>query len=110
MFAQAYSDPSGLPAAKAFTAAYRERFGTAPARWAAEAYDAVGLIARAARATSATGAERERMARRLFLTTHPGITRTLSFYADRRVRFETGIFLYRVEGGRARSLGPYTKV
>ncbi|MEV5600769.1 bifunctional serine/threonine-protein kinase/ABC transporter substrate-binding protein [Streptomyces sp. NPDC052299] len=110
VFAQAYSDPAAVPAAKAFTAAYRKRFGTAPARWAAEAYDAVGLIARAARTTSATGAEREGMAQRLFLTTHPGITRTLSFDAVRRVRYEGGIFLYRVEGGRARFLGPYTKV
>ncbi|MGW2179547.1 protein kinase domain-containing protein [Streptomyces sp. NPDC001732] len=110
VFAQAYSDPSGLPAAKAFTAAYRKRFEAPPARWAAEAYDAVGLIARAARSTSATGAEREGIAQRLFLTTHPGITRTLSFRASRQVRFEKGIFLYRVEGGRARFLGPYLKV
>ncbi|MFJ4501891.1 bifunctional serine/threonine-protein kinase/ABC transporter substrate-binding protein [Streptomyces sp. NPDC088864] len=111
VFAQAYSDPAAVPAAKAFTAAYRKRHGTAPARWAAEAYDAVGLIARAARTTSATGAEREGMAQRLFLTTHPGITRPLSFDALRRVRYEDdGIFLYRVEDGRARFLGPYTKV
>ncbi|MET9663307.1 ABC transporter substrate-binding protein, partial [Streptomyces sp. NPDC006510] len=110
VFAQAYSDPAAVPAAKAFTAAYRKRFGAAPGRWAAEAYDAVGLIAEAARSTSATGAEREGMAQRLFRTTHPGITRTLSFYASRQVRYETGIFLYRVEHGRARLLGPFTKV
>ncbi|MFC9757656.1 bifunctional serine/threonine-protein kinase/ABC transporter substrate-binding protein [Streptomyces sp. NPDC056921] len=110
VFAQAYTDPAAVPAAKAFTAAYRKRFGSAPARWAAEAYDAVGLIADAARATSATGAEREGIAQRLFRTTHPGITRTVSFSATRQVRYETGIYLYRVEHGRARFLGPYTKV
>jgi eukaryotic-like serine/threonine-protein kinase len=110
VFAQAYSDPTALPAAKAFTAAHRRRFGAPPARWAAEAYDAVGLIARAARATSATGAEREGIAQRLFLTTHKGITRTLSFRPSRQLRFEEGIFLYRIEGGRARFLGPYLKV
>ncbi|MFF9567153.1 bifunctional serine/threonine-protein kinase/ABC transporter substrate-binding protein [Streptomyces sp. NPDC014685] len=110
VFAQAYSDPTALPAAKAFTAAHRKRFGAPPARWAAEAYDAVGLIARATSATSATGAEREGIAQRLFLTTHKGITRTISFHSSRQLRFEEGIFLYRVEGGRARSLGPYLKV
>ncbi|MFF4081076.1 bifunctional serine/threonine-protein kinase/ABC transporter substrate-binding protein [Streptomyces sp. NPDC001777] len=110
VFAQAYSDPTALPAAKAFTAAHRKRFGAPPARWAAEAYDAVGLIARAARATSATGAEREGIAQRLFLTTHKGITRTISFRPSRQLRFEEGIFLYRVEDGRARFLGPYLKV
>ncbi|MGW1842051.1 bifunctional serine/threonine-protein kinase/ABC transporter substrate-binding protein [Streptomyces sp. NPDC001966] len=110
VFAQAYSDPAAVPAAKAFTAAYRKRFGSVPGRWAAEAYDAVGLIADAAGSTSATGAEREGIAQRLFRTTHRGITRTVSFYASRQVRYETGIYLYRVEHGRARFLGPYTKV
>ncbi|MFE6665311.1 bifunctional serine/threonine-protein kinase/ABC transporter substrate-binding protein [Streptomyces sp. NPDC057697] len=110
VFAQAYSDPTAVPAAKAFTAAYRKRFGAAPGRWAAEAYDAAGLIAAAARSTSATGAEREGIAQRLFRTTHRGITRTLSFRTSRQVRYETGIFLYRVEHGRARFLGPYTEV
>ncbi|MDK0522925.1 bifunctional serine/threonine-protein kinase/ABC transporter substrate-binding protein [Streptomyces sp. ML-6] len=110
VFAQAYSDPTVLPAAKAFTAAHRKRFGGPPARWAAEAYDAVGLIARATSATSATGAEREGITQRLFLTTHKGITRTISFRSSRQLRFEEGIFLYRVEDGRARFLGPYLKV
>ncbi|MEV6145909.1 bifunctional serine/threonine-protein kinase/ABC transporter substrate-binding protein [Streptomyces sp. NPDC051992] len=110
VFAQAYTDPTALPAAKAFTAAYRKRFGTAPARWSAEAYDAVGLIARAVPATGAAP-ERGGVAQRLFRASHPGITRTLSFSsAVRKVRIETGIFLYRVEHGRARFLGPYTKV
>ncbi|MEU3653754.1 bifunctional serine/threonine-protein kinase/ABC transporter substrate-binding protein [Streptomyces sp. NPDC032161] len=110
VFAEAYTNPSLLPAAKAFTAAYRRRFGTAPARWAAEAYDAVGLIARAARATSAVDAVRDGLAQRLFLTRHPGITRTLSFQRTRQVTYETGMFLYRIDGGRARFLGPYEDV
>lgn len=110
VFAEAYADPSGLPAAKAFTAAYRRRFRAAPARWAAEAYDAVGLIARAARSTSATDTVRVGIAQRLFLTRHPGITRTLSFQRTRQVTYETGMFLYRIDGGRARFLGPYEDV
>ncbi|MFE7425690.1 bifunctional serine/threonine-protein kinase/ABC transporter substrate-binding protein [Streptomyces sp. NPDC057545] len=110
VFAEAYTDPPGLPTAKAFTAAYRRRFGTAPARWAAEAYDAVGLIARAVRSTSAEDAERGGVVQRLFLTRHPGITRTLSFRPNREVEYETGMFLYRIEGGQARFLGPYEDV
>ncbi|MFD0343601.1 bifunctional serine/threonine-protein kinase/ABC transporter substrate-binding protein [Streptomyces sp. NPDC127117] len=111
VFAQAYTDPKALPAAKAFTAAHRERFGAPPGRWSAEAYDAAGLIARAARTTSAADAERGGIAQRLFRTTHPGITRTLSFHAStRQVRTETGMFLYRISDGRARFLGLYSKV
>ncbi|MFH8515380.1 hypothetical protein ACH4CE_09735 [Streptomyces gelaticus] len=59
-----------------------------------------------ARSTGATGAEREGIAQRLFRTSHPGISRTLSFSPSRRVRYETGLFLHRVEEGRARFLGP----
>ncbi|MER5499202.1 bifunctional serine/threonine-protein kinase/ABC transporter substrate-binding protein [Streptomyces sp. NPDC002466] len=110
VFAEAYGDPAAMPAAKTFTAAYRERFGTVPARWAAEAYDAVGLIADATRTTSADGAPREGITQRLFLTTHKGISRTLEFAPTRSVDYRTGLFLYRVEGGRARFLGPYLKV
>ncbi|MFF9347710.1 bifunctional serine/threonine-protein kinase/ABC transporter substrate-binding protein [Streptomyces sp. NPDC014734] len=104
VFAEAYSDPSAMPAAKAFTAAHRKRFGTAPARWAAEAYDAVGLIADAARTTSASGTLREGITQRLFLTTHKGISRTLKFARSRAVDYRTGLFLHQVEKGRARFL------
>jgi ABC-type branched-subunit amino acid transport system substrate-binding protein len=110
IFAQAYTDPAALPAAKAFTAAHRERFGAPPGRWSAEAYDAAGLIARAAGTTSAADAERGGVAQRLFRTTHRGITRTLSFHSTRQVRTELGMFLYRVQDGRARFLGLYSKV
>ncbi|MFE3150284.1 bifunctional serine/threonine-protein kinase/ABC transporter substrate-binding protein [Streptomyces sp. NPDC059218] len=111
VFAQAYTDPTALPAAKAFTAAHRKRFGAPPGRWSAEAYDAAGLIARAARTTSAADVERGGIAQRLFRTTQPGITRTLSFRPDiRQVRIEAGMFLYRVRGGRARFLGLFSKV
>ncbi|XQE82898.1 ABC transporter substrate-binding protein [Streptomyces microflavus] len=111
VFAEAYADPAGLPTAAGFTAAHRRRFGAPPATWAAEAYDAVGLIARAAAATSAAGAERDGLAQRLFRTEHRGIVRTLAFHAPtRQVRYENGIFLYRIEKGRPRFLGPYGEV
>ncbi|MFD8106513.1 ABC transporter substrate-binding protein [Streptomyces microflavus] len=111
VFAEAYADPAALPTAAGFTAAHRRRFGAPPATWAAEAYDAVGLIARAAAATSAAGAERDGLAQRLFRTEHRGIVRTLAFHAPtRQVRYENGIFLYRIEKGRPRFLGPYGEV
>ncbi|MFJ2093632.1 bifunctional serine/threonine-protein kinase/ABC transporter substrate-binding protein [Streptomyces sp. NPDC087901] len=109
VFAEAYTDPSALSSAKAFTAAHRERFGSPPATWAAEAYDAVGLIAQAGRTTSAT-APREGVAARILRTDYQGITRRLSFYRTRQVLYATGIFLYRVDKGRARFLGPYASV
>ncbi|MFE2974414.1 bifunctional serine/threonine-protein kinase/ABC transporter substrate-binding protein [Streptomyces sp. NPDC059258] len=111
VFAEAYADPVALPAARAFTAAHRERFGVPPATWAAEAYDAVGLIARAAATTSATGEVRSGLAQRLVRTEHPGVVRTLVFDAStRQVRYENGIFLYRIEKGRPRLLGPYDEL
>ncbi|WP_285566320.1 bifunctional serine/threonine-protein kinase/ABC transporter substrate-binding protein [Streptomyces sp. RTGN2] len=110
VFAEAYTDPSALAPAKAFTAAHRERFGSPPATWAAETYDAVGLIARAGRSADPDAAARDGMAARILRTDYRGITRRLSFYAFHQVRYEDGIFLYRVDGGRARFLGPYTSV
>ncbi|MFJ7187920.1 bifunctional serine/threonine-protein kinase/ABC transporter substrate-binding protein [Streptomyces bacillaris] len=111
VFAEAYADAAALPTAAGFTAAHRRRFGAPPATWAAEAYDGIGLIARAAAATSAGGEGREGLAQRLVRTEHPGIVRTLAFSpSTRRVRYENGIFLYRVERGSPRFLGPYGEV
>ncbi|MFH8882790.1 bifunctional serine/threonine-protein kinase/ABC transporter substrate-binding protein [Streptomyces californicus] len=108
IFAEAYADPAALPSARAFTAAHRERFGAPPATWAAEAYDAVGLIARAAGTTSASGEVRHGIGGRLVRTEHRGIVRTLAFdAATRQVRLPDGIFLHRIERGRPRFLGPY---
>ncbi|SBV05284.1 Serine/threonine protein kinase [Streptomyces sp. Ncost-T6T-1] len=111
VFAEAYADPAALPAARAFTAAHRKRFGAPPATWAAEAYDAVGLIARAAGATSASGEVRSGIGGRIVRTEHRGIVRTLAFTAStRQMRVPDGIFLYRIEQGRPRFLGPYEGV
>ncbi|MEU2407551.1 ABC transporter substrate-binding protein [Streptomyces rubiginosohelvolus] len=111
VFAEAYADPAALPAVRAFTAAHRKRFGAPPATWAAEAYDAVGLIARAAGTTSASGEVRSGIGGRLVRTEHRGIVRTLAFDAStRQVRIPDGIFLHRIENGRPRFLGPYGEV
>ncbi|MFE0692681.1 bifunctional serine/threonine-protein kinase/ABC transporter substrate-binding protein [Streptomyces sp. NPDC058869] len=111
VFAEAYADPEALPSAGAFTAAHRERFGAPPATWAAEAYDAVGLIARAAATTGGPWEIRGGMARRLLRTEHRGIVRLLAFRPSiRQVRYDNGIFLYRIEQGRTRFLGPFREV
>ncbi|MFF2651541.1 ABC transporter substrate-binding protein [Streptomyces sp. NPDC058045] len=108
VFSEAYADPTALKPARAFTAAHQKRYGTPPATWTAEAYDAVGLIAQAAGTTSASGEVRSGMGQRLVRTEHRGIVRTLSFYpSTRQVHFENGIFLYRIEKARAQFLGPY---
>ncbi|WP_032768393.1 bifunctional serine/threonine-protein kinase/ABC transporter substrate-binding protein [Streptomyces sp. CNS654] len=112
VFAEAYADPAALPSARSFTAAHRERFGSPPATWAAEAYDAVGLIARAAAGITGDSWEmRVGMARRLLRTEHQGVVRLLAFRSSiRQVRYENGIFLYRIENGRPRFLGPFGEV
>ncbi|MCM2394321.1 bifunctional serine/threonine-protein kinase/ABC transporter substrate-binding protein [Streptomyces albipurpureus] len=111
VFAEAYADPTALTSARAFTAAHRRRFGVPPATWAAEAYDAVSLITRATSSTSASGEARKGIAQRLVRTEHRGIVRTLAFHSTTRaVRYENGIFLYRVENSRPRFLGPYGEV
>lgn len=111
VFAQAYTDPAALPSARVFATTHRRRFGAPPATWAAEAYDAVGLIARATEDTSASGEVRRGIAQRLVRTEHRGITRALAFSATTRVvRPENGIYLYRIESRRPRFLGPYGEV
>ncbi|MQS35272.1 bifunctional serine/threonine-protein kinase/ABC transporter substrate-binding protein [Streptomyces katsurahamanus] len=111
VFAQAYTDATALPSARAFTTAHRRRFGTSPATWAAEAYDAVSLIARASGTTSASGEVRRGIGQRIVRTEHRGIVRTLAFHpTTRAVRVENGIYLYRIENSRPRFLGLYGEV
>jgi ABC-type branched-subunit amino acid transport system substrate-binding protein len=45
VFGAPFTDPGSVSGA--FRSAHRAAYGTAPGRWAAEAYDAVGLVARA---------------------------------------------------------------
>ncbi|WP_307781780.1 bifunctional serine/threonine-protein kinase/ABC transporter substrate-binding protein [Streptomyces sp. MBT65] len=71
---------AGTPAAKAFTAAYRARYGEPPGRWSAEAYDAVGLIARAIDALgTTTSIEPAQVAERLFHTAYDGVAKPIRF-------------------------------
>ncbi|ADI04876.1 putative serine/threonine protein kinase [Streptomyces bingchenggensis BCW-1] len=108
LLSSAFIDATALPAARPFAAAYRKRYASALGRYAAEAYDVVGLIAQALRELGPQGADREAMARRLRAVRYRGITKTYAFErGNGSLTPGTGLFLYRVEKGRFRFLGDY---
>ncbi|MFH9857940.1 bifunctional serine/threonine-protein kinase/ABC transporter substrate-binding protein [Streptomyces sp. NPDC017202] len=101
-----FTDPTARPAARAFTKAYRARYGSDPGWYAAEAHDAVMFLARACAEDGSALTERGAIARRMPEITYEGITRT--------VRFEQGygynhdaMFLFRAADGAFRYLGQY---
>ncbi|MFG2591853.1 bifunctional serine/threonine-protein kinase/ABC transporter substrate-binding protein [Streptomyces sp. NPDC048438] len=105
-FTAPYTDATA-PAAKEFAAAHRRSFGSAPGHWAAEAYDAAGLV------IDALTAFRERPARaalvaRIARSAYKGVSRTYSFDEDRLIESKDA-YLYRVEKGRYRFVGPAPK-
>lgn len=115
VFGAPFTEPQSATskAAKAFTSAYHARFGTAPGRWSAEAYDAVGLIARAVAAlTPATVIEPGQVAERLFETTYDGVAKHISFPRNGTHLMDPPrtSFLYQVENGAFRYLGRYDQV
>ncbi|ULR56340.1 ABC transporter substrate-binding protein [Streptomyces deccanensis] len=80
-----HSEPqsSDTEAAKAFTAAYRDRFGVPPARWAAEAYDAVGLVIAALDAHGGgAGITPGQVVERLFELRHDRVDKPIRFTQD----------------------------
>ncbi|MEO3842599.1 ABC transporter substrate-binding protein [Streptomyces sp. B22F1] len=100
-------------AARAFTAAYRERYDGPPPRWAAEAYDAVGLIAAA---LDALGGGTEivpgQVAERIVEVSHAGVAKPLRFTADLVHMLEPSrtAFLYEAHNGAFRFLGRHDQV
>ncbi|WP_328967267.1 protein kinase domain-containing protein [Streptomyces sp. NBC_00239] len=110
VFGAAFSDPVAEPAARAFTAAHRAAYRTAPDRWAAETYDAVGLLAGALGSLSADAADRAALAVRLFRTPYQGIVKRLEFNEIHMLSHPGSAFLYRVTSGRYRFLGRYDAV
>ncbi|MFE9775568.1 ABC transporter substrate-binding protein [Streptomyces sp. NPDC005931] len=112
-----YTEPASADTetAKAFTTAHRTRYGHTPGRWAAEAYDAVGLIARTLDALGAgnTDVEHSQVAERLFHTTHDdGVAKPIRFLSDTTHSLDPrgGSFLYQVRDRTFRFLGPYDQV
>ncbi|MEE1757513.1 bifunctional serine/threonine-protein kinase/ABC transporter substrate-binding protein [Streptomyces sp. SP18CS02] len=109
VFATTFIDPSAEPAARAFTAAYRERFGTTPYWYAAEAYDAVRFLAEALDVDGGPLAERGAIARRLREISHKGISRDLAYHDEKSGYTMDALFLFEVKGGRFRYLGQYAE-
>ncbi|WP_406408122.1 bifunctional serine/threonine-protein kinase/ABC transporter substrate-binding protein [Streptomyces halstedii] len=106
-FVAPYTDATA-PAAKAFTAAHRERYGSAPAPWAAEAHDAAALVAAALTTAAGPGGKRPTRAAlvaRIAASTYRGISRTYAFDKDGTLDGDDA-HLYRAEQGRYRYLGP----
>ncbi|WP_371572839.1 bifunctional serine/threonine-protein kinase/ABC transporter substrate-binding protein [Streptomyces sp. NBC_01314] len=115
VFGAPYSEPqsSDSKAAKAFTAAYRDRYGAPPARWAAEAYDAVGLIVASLDAHGGgAGITPGQVAERLFKLTYDGVAKPIRFTQDitHGLTPENTSFLYQVKDGKFRFLGRYDQV
>ncbi|MFI1488860.1 ABC transporter substrate-binding protein, partial [Streptomyces sp. NPDC020747] len=101
VFGAPYSEPqsSDSKAARAFTSAYRDRYGASPARWAAEAYDAVGLIAASLDAHGGgAGITPGQVTERLFKLSYDGVAKPIRFNQDitHGLRPENTSFLYQV--------------
>ena len=115
VFEAPYSEPqsSDSMAAHAFTSTYRDRYGAPPARWAAEAYDAVGLIAASLDAHGGgAGITPGQVAERLFKLSYDGVAKPIRFNQDitHGLRPENTSFLYQVKDGKFRFLGRYDQV
>ncbi|MFF8262202.1 bifunctional serine/threonine-protein kinase/ABC transporter substrate-binding protein [Streptomyces virginiae] len=111
VFSALYTDPLATPPAAEFVAAHRSAYGEPPARWATEAYDAVGLLATALAGLEGEGRDRAGLSRRIFRTTYQGLAKTVAF--DTGTRALTGDalgHLYRAEAGAFRYLGRYADV
>ncbi|MHB9856975.1 bifunctional serine/threonine-protein kinase/ABC transporter substrate-binding protein [Streptomyces sp. YIM S03343] len=115
VFGAPFTEPQSATtkAAKAFTAAHRARYGTPPARWSAEAYDAVGLIARTITAIGpATTVTPGRLTERLFRTSYNGVAKPLTFAQDgtHLLNPPKTSFLYQVKNNTYHYLGRYDQV
>lgn len=114
VFSATFTDPAAhrRDGAERFATAYRGRFGTGTVdRYAAEAYDAVLLIAQGLRELGPERTERGALVRRLGSLTLEGVTKTIAFDdLSRALVADDALFLYRVEDGAPRFLGPYEQV
>lgn len=114
LFATPFTDPDSVSAT--FRAAYREKYGAAPGRWAPEAYDAVGLVARALRELGGTAdIEPAAVAQRLFdaeYGPYAGIAKSLSFASDGTSLETTNplYFLFQARGQGFSFRGRYDRV
>ncbi len=101
-------DPAAAPAppvARAFDAAFRARHAGAAPLYAAEAYDAVHLLARCARDLGRPQVGRGDLLPSLRGTTYQGVSKTYAFERANGTYTGDGLFFYEVASGRFRFLG-----
>ncbi|MFF9586055.1 bifunctional serine/threonine-protein kinase/ABC transporter substrate-binding protein [Streptomyces achromogenes] len=113
VFSAPFTDPGSVSGA--FRSAHRAVYGTAPGRWAPEAYDAVGLVARALESLGGrAGVTAGAVAERLSDLTYQGLAKPLRFTADSprsiEVSRDEGYFLYQTEENAFRFLGRSDRV
>ncbi|MEU1796292.1 bifunctional serine/threonine-protein kinase/ABC transporter substrate-binding protein [Streptomyces californicus] len=99
------ADPASVPSVHAFAAAYRKRYDGAPPLFAAEAYDAVGLIAACAEKLGRETLTRQDLLAALRTTSYKGVSKSYAFEPANGMYTGTGVFIYRVERGRFRYIG-----
>ncbi|MFD3973192.1 bifunctional serine/threonine-protein kinase/ABC transporter substrate-binding protein [Streptomyces cyaneofuscatus] len=99
------ADPASVPSVHPFAAAYRKRFDGAPPLLAAEAYDAVGLIAACAEGLGRESVTRQDMLPVLRTTRYKGVSKSYAFEPANGMYAGTGVFIYRVERGHFRYIG-----
>ena len=107
LLSASFTDPTVLPAAKAFTAAFRERYRSAPGYYAAEAYDATNLvIGELVKAAKKGRPSRRELVALLRGSTYQGLTKRYSFKPEDGTFTGQGVFFHRVEDGAFRFVGP----
>ncbi|MEV6195704.1 bifunctional serine/threonine-protein kinase/ABC transporter substrate-binding protein [Streptomyces sp. NPDC051920] len=106
VFATSFTDPTARASTRAFTSAYRARFGTDPGWYAAEAYDAVMFLARACEKDGAILTERGAIARRMPEITYSGITRTIKYESTFGYNHDA-MFDFQIVDGAFRYRGNY---
>ncbi len=112
VFSATFTDPARLTSAAGFVRSFKKRYGVQNVGWgAAEAYDALGLLAHVLAAVGTGSVDRSALTRRLRAVSYRGITRTITFGAPSgAVEQEPGLFLWRVEHGTPLFLGQYQEV
>ncbi|OII67430.1 bifunctional serine/threonine-protein kinase/ABC transporter substrate-binding protein [Streptomyces sp. CC77] len=101
-------DPAAHPGAEKFTAAHQRRYGAGPAPYAAEAYDAAGLVTHALTRLPAHRRDRKNLTAAIRTTAYQGVTQKLSFSQENGARTidGTGVHLWKVAEGRFHYVGP----
>jgi branched-chain amino acid transport system substrate-binding protein len=97
----ACADESNNPSAASFVSAYKSMFGTGPAIYSAEAYDATNFVLAAIKAGNTTGPAINSY---LAGNSWSGITKTVKFLANGNISGGS-IYVYKVENGTLVQIG-----